>query len=110
MALTGSLADFPLEGILRLLESTHKTGVLQIVGDGEVGTLEVMEGRLCAARYGEDTGREALGVIFAMVEASFSFHPSDVGPANLSGGLDALLERGAGEKDRIRAIRQDIPN
>ncbi len=110
MALSGSLADFPLEGVLRLLESTRKTGVLEIGAEGEVGELEVVEGVLTGARFGDDVGDAALGVIFAMADGSFSYRPGMPRARNLSGSLEAILERAAEERERMLAIRRAIPS
>src|ERR671934_1408610 len=110
MALAGSLVDFPLEGVLRLLESARKTGVLEVAVDGDVGTLEISEGNLTAARYGDDVGDAALGAIFGMQEGSFAFRASPTGTPNLAGSIDAILARAIEERQRILAIREAIPD
>ncbi|HYY53843.1 MAG TPA: DUF4388 domain-containing protein [Candidatus Dormibacteraeota bacterium] len=110
MALAGSLVDFPLEGVLRLLESARKTGVLEVAVDGDVGTLEISEGNLTAARYGDDVGDAALGAIFGMQEGSFAFRASPTGTPNLAGSIDAILARAIEERQRMLAIREAIPD
>ncbi len=110
MALSGSLVDFPLEGVLRLLESTRKTGVLEIGAEDEVGVLEVTEGALTGARVGDDVGDAALGVIFSMAGGNFHFRLGTPGSRNLSGSLDAILERAGAERERMQAIRRAIPS
>src|SRR5919201_820781 len=110
MALAGSLVDFPLEGVLRLLESSRKTGVLEVALEGDAGILEVTEGSLTAARYGDDVGDAALGAIFGMQEGSFAFRPAPTGAPNLSGSIDAILARAIEERQRMLAIREAIPD
>jgi hypothetical protein len=110
MALAGSLVDFPLEGVLRLLESSRKTGVLEVAVDGDVGTLELTDGNLTAARYGDDVGDAALGAVFGMQEGSFAFRPSPTGTPNLAGSIDAIIARAIEERQRMLAIREAIPD
>ena len=110
MALAGSLVDFPLEGVLRLLESARKTGVLEVAVDGDAGTLEITEGNLTAARYGDDVGDAALGAIFGMQEGNFAFRPAPAGTPNLAGSIDAILARAVEERQRMLAIREAIPD
>lgn len=110
MALSGSLLDFPLEGVLRLLESSRKTGVLEISAEGERGTLEMTDGSLTAARYGEDVGDVALGQILGLEQGSFSFRAGDTGDRNLSGSIDMILERASEERSKLLEIRRSIPD
>src|SRR5438093_8527320 len=110
MTLSGSLSDFPLEGVLRLLESTHKTGMLEISGDGEVGRLELTDGTLSAAYAEDEKGDSAIASIIEMSEAAFAFRSSSTGPANLTGSLDDIFARARALQERRAAVRSVIPN
>jgi hypothetical protein len=109
MALQGSLSDFPLEQVLRLLEATRKTGTLEVRGKQDRGSLEVSKGSLTAAHCGEDGGEAALGAIVAMQDGDFTFRSGSVGASNLSGTLDTLMGRALEEGSRLESIRQEIP-
>ena len=107
MTLRGSTSEFPLESVVGLLAGTNKTGELQIRGGGKVGALGFAGGRLVAAVMDS-----ALGGIFAISEAEFEFTPWASPPeSNLeSGDLVALLKRAAEARDRLAAIRSQIPD
>lgn len=105
MSLRGSLSDFALDDVLRLLEATGKTGVLELRGPRGRGSLELTGGRLTAARYGDDSGHIALGAVLATGIGDFAFRAGDAGAPNLDGPLDGLLARGRQEAERIAATR-----
>ena len=110
--LRGSTSDFPLESVVGLLAGTSKTGELQVRGDGKVGALGFASGRLVAAVMDAEGGEDALGAIFALREADFEFTPWNSAPeSNLEAGdLVAQLKRAAEARDRLGAIRQQIPD
>ena len=112
MTLRGEIDSFPLETVIQLINSTNKTGQLEVRGgDSAGGTLGFDGGRLIAAVAGEDVGEPALGAVFAVGSGSFEFIPwNDAPAANLSGNLDQLLDRALVERDRIVAIRKVIPD
>ena len=112
MTLRGSTSEFPLESVVGLLAGTNKTGELQIRGGGKVGALGFAGGRLVAAVMDSEGGESALGGIFAISEAEFEFTPWASPPeSNLeSGDLVALLKRAAEARDRLAAIRSQIPD
>ncbi|HEV8470990.1 MAG TPA: DUF4388 domain-containing protein [Candidatus Limnocylindria bacterium] len=112
MTLRGSTSEFPLESVVGLLAGTSKTGELQIRGGGKVGALGFAGGRLVAAVMDNEGGEAALGAIFAVSEAEFEFTPWASAPeANLEAGdLVALLKRAADARDRLAAIRSQIPD
>lgn len=68
------------------------------------------EGTLTAARLEDDVGEVALGAIFAVREGDFVFRPGPTASRNLSGSLDALLERAQREAARFEEIRSEIPD
>lgn len=108
--LHGTLGEFSLEQVLGLLESGKKTGVVEIVGESERGSLEVSAGALIGARYADDVGEVALGAIFAIGSGEFTFWSGDVQSANLSGTLEELLRRADDERARFETMRADIPD
>lgn len=111
IVLRGATGDFPLETILQLLAHTRKTGRLEVRDEGEGSTLGVADGRLVSAAWAEEAGELALGAAFTAERGEFDFIPMAEAPsANLVGDLDDLLERAAGTRDRIVAIRGLVPN
>ncbi len=111
MTLRGSVADFPLEIVLKMLASSGKTGELQIRSGDRVAVLGFASGQLVSALSGDDTGDAALGEIFSISDAEFEFVGYPEAPeANLSGDLDQLIATAAEERDRIAAIREVIPS
>ena len=110
--LRGSTSDFPLESLIGLLAGTSKTGELQVRSNDRVGALGFASGRLVAAVMDDEGGENALGAIFAIHEADFEFTPWASPPdANLEAGdLVSLLKRAAEARDRLAAIREQIPD
>lgn len=111
MSLVGSVSAFPLETVLRLLASTGKTGQLEVRSDTQEGTLALSDGRLVSASLDDETGDIALGAIFAIEKGDFEFATLDhARREDLEGELEELLDRAAGERDRLVAIRGLIPH
>lgn len=111
MSLLGSVSAFPLETVLRLLASTGKTGQLEVRSDTQEGTFAFSAGRLVSASIDDETGDLALGAIFAIEKADFEFATLDhARREDLEGELQELLDRAAGERDRLVAIRGLIPH
>ncbi|MEK6619706.1 MAG: DUF4388 domain-containing protein, partial [Chloroflexota bacterium] len=111
MSLLGSVSAFSLETVLRLLASTGKTGQLEVRSDTQEGTLALSDGRLVSASIDDETGDVALGAIFAIEKGDFEFATLDhARREDLEGELEELLDRAAGERDRLVAIRGLIPH
>lgn len=111
VVLSGTLPYFPLETIVQLLAATKKTGRLDIAAGAESASLGMSEGRLVSAVAGEEEGDLALGAAFAVGAGEVDFVPMPAAPAaNVSGELDELLDRAAGLRDRIGAVRTLIPS
>ncbi|MDE3113867.1 MAG: DUF4388 domain-containing protein [Chloroflexota bacterium] len=111
VVLSGDLPDLPLETIVQLLAATKKTGRLEIAAGPESATLGMSDGRLVSAAAGEEDGELALGAAFAVGAGEFDFVPMPEAPAaDLSGEVDELLDRAAGLRDRIAAVRALIPS
>lgn len=99
--------------VLQLLAATDKTGELEVRTSDEQhrGFLGVSQGRLVSARSEDADGYLALGAVYAIEQGDFEFLPQDrIDRDDLSGDLESLLERAAEERDRVRAIREAIPN
>src|SRR3990170_3535813 len=106
IVLSGETADFPLETIVQLLAHTAQTGRLEIRSGFGTSTLGMAGGRPVRARAEEESGDLALGATFAIERADFQFVPTAAVPeADLTGELDALLDRAAEMRVRIAAIR-----
>jgi hypothetical protein len=110
--LRGSTSEFPLESVIGLLAGTSKTGELQVRSDDQVGALGFANGRLVAAVMDNEVGDNALGEIFSIHDADFEFTPWQNAPdANLEAAdLVAMLKRAADARDRLTAIREQIPD
>lgn len=76
MALQGTIDSFPLVDVLALLESSGKTGRLEVVGDRGRGTLWVDGGELVAAEIrgsGEVEATDAVWELLRFNDGSFEF-------------------------------------
>lgn len=109
--LRGGISDFPLETVVQLLAETKKTGRLEVRAGRDSSSLGMDDGRLVSAIAGEEEGELALGTAFTAQDGEFHFVPADdAPPANLTGTLDALLDRAAETRDRIATVRSVITN
>ena len=111
MTLKGTLSEFPLDALLRLLADTKKTGELSLRAPSGEGALGIAEGKVVTSVYGEDQPIPALGAIFGMTEAEFEFTPwPDAPPANLEGELQDNLRKAGEYREWIASVRQVVPN
>lgn len=110
IVLSGETDDFPLETIVQLLAHTGQTGRLELKSGNDTATLGLAGGKLVSARTEEESGDLALGATFALERADFRFVPTSEAPeADLTGDLDALLDRAAETRLRLATIRSLVP-
>lgn len=107
MALNGSLTEFSVEHVLRLLELSGRTGTLVVRASGRRSAIEVTSGAPTAAR-GDDP-ELALASALDASEGTFQFKPGPTGAPNLTGSLDDLLRQAREAAEGLAAIRRDIP-
>jgi len=111
VSLKGTLAEFPLDALLRLLADTKKTGELNLRGAAGEGALGIDEGKVVTSVYGDEQPISALGAIFAMTQAEFEFTPwPDAPPANLEGELQDNLRKAGEYREWLASVRQVIPD
>jgi uncharacterized protein DUF4388 len=111
VTLKGTLKEFPLDALLRLLADTKKTGELSLRAPSGEGALGIAEGKVVTSVYGEEQPIPALGSIFGLADAEFEFTPwPDAPPANLEGELQDNLRKAGEYREWIASVRQVIPN
>ncbi len=110
MPINGTLADFSVEQILRLLALSEQTGTLQVRTPRQSARLEVTTGAVTAARSGDEEGEAALGAILGGRAGTFSFRPGRTGARMLHGELDELLARARAAAEELAQVRADIPD
>jgi hypothetical protein len=111
VSLKGTLAEFPLDALLRMLADTKKTGELSLRGPSGEGALGIAEGKVVTSVYGDEQPIPALGAIFGLTEAEFEFTPwPDAPPANLEGELLENLRKAGEYREWIASVRQVIPD
>jgi Domain of unknown function (DUF4388) len=75
-AFSGSLSQFKVIDIVRLLTSEGKTGVLNLQRGKEKGEIYVNKGALVHAICKEGVGEEAVFAILTWVDGNFNFNPN----------------------------------
>ncbi len=111
MTLRGSINDFPLDVVLRLLADTKKTGELSVRGSSGEGALGIAEGRVVTAVYADEPPIASLGAIFKIADAAFEFTAwPDAPSANLEGDLADNLRKADEYQQWMTSVRQVIPS
>lgn len=90
-AFTGQLTDGLFE-MLQYLLQTRKTGRLDLIGPGAMGSVWVAQGTPCHASYGTLSGMDALADLVQNPPARFAFH-ADQTPdtTSLEGSANGIL-------------------
>ncbi len=110
MALTGDLAEFTLEHVLRLLALSERSGTLTIrSAEGRV-TIDVARGAVTAVRMKDEDPEIALGLGLAHDAGAFTFAPAAIEGTPLAGSLDELLARARSRAAAAREIRASVPS
>lgn len=115
--LQGDLSTHPLWALLQYLRQVHRSGNLRVrgaAGSGGSGTIELREGELVSARWGNLRGDEALLALLCTEEGSFRLdEDTDASPAPEPGEaglpMNELLMRAAWLKDEIEKRRHLLP-
>ncbi len=74
-AVSGSLADTPLESVLETFASVSESGTLCITRGGERGKIAYQDGEIFYVAMGLLSGTKALDRIFTWTDAQFEFRP-----------------------------------
>jgi hypothetical protein len=116
VALQGTLETFALADVLRLLASTHKTGVLRIDGDRGTGELTVVDGAVGAATAtGAPRAEHTSEVLFELLryrDGSFVFD-TDADAAERVDRSDDVEQALAAAEEQLqewRAIEAVVPS
>lgn len=116
MELTGNLKDFTIEDLLKFINLSKRTGVIQIKGviekEGEKeAKIYCKEGNIINAEIDERDGENAFFLILTMKEGVFNFTkdlPKDV-PIKITKKLEQLLFDGAKMVEIIDDILKKLP-
>ncbi|MBN2361058.1 MAG: tetratricopeptide repeat protein [Deltaproteobacteria bacterium] len=108
--LAGTVADHPLDDIVRALCQQHRDAVVRVQHGEEWGTIEIVDGRVAAVEFRGTDGDEALILITALGSGSFSVDLRDrpSAAAIFGGGLDRALEEAQQRRARIEALIQAV--
>lgn len=101
-AISGRLADLPLQELLQTLTLGGRTARVRIQGSIETGMVQVRTGQIVAAQYGSRTGEEAFYEMVALDEGRFEARFVDDGKNNLSRSSDYLLLEALRRRDESR--------
>lgn len=115
MLLQGSLPDFTVVDVLRLLGSATKTGVLRFNrargGITQGAAVYFRDGVAVAAETDGVVGAEALEILCSWDAGSFSYHDGATTPSeNLGQPFDWLLQRAASAEEEWREIWAVLPS
>lgn len=114
MALRGTLDTFELADVLHLLETSSRTGRLQLEGDGGKGTVWVRDGRVTAAETDRVSGAPLDEVVCDLLRyetGSFTFELDEAAP-QLAAPPSAheLLDRAEAMLTEWRALQTVVPS
>lgn len=116
VAVEGTLDAFALGDVLRLLAATAKSGLLSVNGDRGHATVQIVDGRLVAARSdGVDDGAPTDEVVFELLRftrGSFRFSDEEP-PPELAGEpeeIEAVLERAVAMLEEWHELEAVVPS
>lgn len=112
--LQGSLDNFALDEVLGLLESTSKTGRLEVTGNRGKGTLRLHQGELVDAVASITTnGVEPEAVVFELLrfeEGTFSFDTTDHEDGSFAQHVSSVLSGAEARLADWRTIEAVVPS
>jgi len=112
MELAGTLDCFPLRELLELMQDSSMCGLLQIEGGRGTGYVGAKDGFICHAAYADQTGHEALWLLFEETTAPFTVvsDRSMKVPQTLIGDATMLSDEGEDRARQWREIRPFVPD
>ena len=111
MELSGSLKEFGIAGLLQVVESEGKTGVLKVISGDETGSIFVKDGKMVHASSGDLSGEEAFYKMSFWEEGHFSFHSNEDPPRRtiFRSNRTVLLEAVC-RADELKRWKEKIPS
>lgn len=113
-AMAGRLEEVPVPELLQQLEFNSKTGTLEITSPAGQGQLVVLRGAPLTARFGRQSGEDAVIAMTALRAGRFTLRavlPSEVGERRIDRSLTAILFEASRRHDEAQgyAYAQDDP-
>ena len=110
-AFSGSLSQFKIIDIVRLLTSEGKTGVLNLQRGKEKGEIYVTKGALAHAICKDGVGEEAVFVMLTWADGTFNFAPNVMSEEKtIEKNTRALLEEKIKQLEEWQQIKEIIPS
>jgi hypothetical protein len=110
-AFSGSLSQFKMIDIVRLLTSQGKTGVLNLQRGKEKGEIYVIKGALVHAICKDGVGEEAVFVMLTWADGTFNFTPNVMNEEKtIEKNTLALLEEKIKQLEEWQQIKEIIPS
>jgi hypothetical protein len=110
-AFTGSMSQFKLIDILRLLGSEGKTGVLTLQRGKEKAEIYLDKGTLCHAICKDGVGEEAVFAILTWTDGNFNFTPDVTSEEkSITRDTSSLLKEAIKQLDEWQNIKELIPS
>jgi hypothetical protein len=111
MSLIGTLAEFRIGDVLRLLASGRKTGVLTVADGSQEAQIRYQRGAIVHAVTGRLLGEEAILDLFGWKEGQLSFVPEEqTVAANVSQDVEALVLEGTRVGEAFHKVHELIPS
>ncbi len=110
-AFSGSLSQFKIVDIVRLLTSEGKTGVLNLQRGKEKGEIYVTKGALAHAICKDGVGEEAVFAMLTWADGTFNFAPNVMSEEKtIEKNTLALLEEKIKQLEEWQQIKEIIPS
>jgi hypothetical protein len=111
MSLIGTLVEFKIADVLRLLASGRKTGLLTVADGVSRAEVRFQRGSIVHAASGRLLGEEAILDLFGWTQGQLSFVPEERAvTANVVQDVEALVAEGTRVGDGFHRMRELIPS
>ena len=111
MSEIGTLEDFKIADVLKLLASGRKTGVLKVTSGEQEAEVWFTKGTIVSAGAGRFRGDAAVLDLFGWKEGQLSFLPEEHTPtATITRDVESLIEEGVRVGGSFHRIKTQIPS
>ena len=108
--LEGNLAQIPLTDLLQILSVNRRSGRLTVERAGATAEVDLREGRVVDARFGQAVAEKALWRLLAHHEGQFAFTPGEPpGPDRITRRVDDLILEGLRQADELARLLPALP-